>query len=392
MDSLTIPDFIGFRFGSTPARVLAALIVVLASLFYMTAVFKGIGNLIEIFLEIPYKISIVIVFFIVMIYTMVGGFISVVKTDVVQGVVMAIAALLMFWGTVHAAGGLGSITEVRAQPGGEALFTWGGGVAIPVLFGTMFSGLLKFAVEPRQLSRFFALEGDRAIRTGMIVSSLTFAVVFSLLIPIGMYARIIFPTGLEDTDLVVPNLLTEVFGPGTGAFLLVAMVAAAMSSLDSVLLVMASTAERDIVGVLRPGRGDAKQMSGTRIWVALFAFITALISLDPPGGIVALTAFSGSLYGACFFPAIVLGLHWRRGNGASVMASFAVGIGVLLTWDLMPGSEILHEVFPAVILSTGAYAATALLTKDGASDLVVDLMDGTDRPQRSLIPQLETPD
>ncbi|HCW78457.1 MAG TPA: hypothetical protein DG084_05020, partial [Gemmatimonadetes bacterium] len=254
MDSLTIPDFIGFRFGSTKARVFSALIMIAASFFYMTAVFKGIGNLLETFLEIQYEVSIVIVFFIVMTYTMIGGFISVVKTDSVQGVVMVLAAIVLFSGTVNAAGGLASISEVRTQPGGEELFTWGGGVAIPVLMGTMFAGLVKFAVEPRQLSRFFALQGDKATRTGMIVSSVTFAAVFSLLIPVGIYARRVLPGGLEDTDLVVPTLLTEVFGPGTGAFLLVAMVAAAMSSLDSVLLVMASTTERDIVSVLKPGR------------------------------------------------------------------------------------------------------------------------------------------
>ena len=73
-------------------------------------------------------------------------------------------------------------------------------------------------------------------------------------------------------------------------------------------------------------------MLWTRGWVALFALITALISLRPLAGIVELTAFSGSLYGACFFPAIIFGLHWRRGSGAAVMASFAVGIGVLLGW------------------------------------------------------------
>ncbi|MGB1778825.1 MAG: sodium:solute symporter family transporter, partial [Longimicrobiales bacterium] len=291
MDSLTIPDFIGFRFGSTPARVLSALIMIAASFFYMTAVFKGIGNLLETFLEIQYEVSIVIVFFIVMTYTMIGGFISVVKTDSVQGVVMILAAIILFTGTVNAAGGLGAITEVRAQPGGEALFTWGGGVAIPVLMGTMFAGLVKFAVEPRQLSRFFALEGDKATRTGMIVSSITFAAVFSLLIPVGIYARRVLPGGLEDTDLVVPTLLTDVFGQGTGAFLLVAMVAAAMSSLDSVLLVMASTTERDIVSVLKPGRTEKAEMFWTRGWVALFALITAIISLNPPDGIVELTAF-----------------------------------------------------------------------------------------------------
>jgi len=375
MDSLTVPDFIGFRFNSTTARVFAALIVIAASFFYMTAVFKGIGNLLEIFLEIPYKLSIVIVFFVVMTYTMIGGFISVVKTDAVQGVVMMIAAVVLFGGTVDAAGGLGAILEVRNQPGGEALFTWGGGVAIPVLIGTMVAGLVKFAVEPRQLSRFFALEGEKAIRTGMWVSSLTFAAVFSLLIPIGMYARKIFPTGIDDTDLVVPRLLSEVFGQGTSAFLLVAMVAAAMSSLDSVLLVMASTTERDIAAIVRPGRSEAQEMFWTKGWVALFAFITMLISLNPPGGIVELTAFSGALYGACFFPALVLGLHWKRGNGTAVIASFVIGIVVLLTWDFIPGSAIVHEIFPAMLLSTGGYIGLSLMGEDAASDQVVRLMD-----------------
>ena len=375
MDSLTIPDFIGFRFGSTTARVFSALIMIAASFFYMTAVFKGIGNLLETFLEIQYEVSIVIVFFIVMTYTMIGGFISVVKTDSVQGVVMVLAAIVLFSGTVSAAGGLASISEVRTQPGGEELFTWGGGVAIPVLMGTMFAGLVKFAVEPRQLSRFFALQGDKATRTGMIVSSVTFAAVFSLLIPVGIYARRVLPGGLEDTDLVVPTLLTEVFGPGTGAFLLVAMVAAAMSSLDSVLLVMASTTERDIVSVLKPGRTEAAEMFWTKGWVALFALITAVISLNPPDGIVELTAFSGSLYGVCFFPAIVFGLHWRRGSGAGVIASFVIGISVLLGWEYLPGSEILHEVFPAMIFSTFAFWIVSLFTPDGANEQVIALMD-----------------
>jgi len=52
MDSLTLPDFIGFRFASRPARVAASIIVIAASFFYMTAVFKGIGNLLETFLEL----------------------------------------------------------------------------------------------------------------------------------------------------------------------------------------------------------------------------------------------------------------------------------------------------------------------------------------------------
>ena len=106
LNSVTIPDFIGFRFGSNRARVLAALITIFASLLYMTAVFKGIGNLLEVFLEIPYEAAILLVFLIVVAYTAMGGFISVVRTDVVQGVLMICAAVLLFRGTVQGAGGM----------------------------------------------------------------------------------------------------------------------------------------------------------------------------------------------------------------------------------------------------------------------------------------------
>jgi Na+/pantothenate symporter len=100
-----------------------------------------------------------------------------------------------------------------------------------------------------------------------------------------------------------------------------------------------------------------------------------LISLNPPGGIVELTAFSGALYGACFFPALVLGLHWRRGNGTVVISSFVVGIVVLLTWDFVPGSTIVHEIFPAMILSTAVYVGLALIGPDAANEQVLRLMD-----------------
>jgi Na+/pantothenate symporter len=104
LGSLTIPDFIGFRFGSTPARVVASALVLFASFFYLTAVFKGIGTLLEAFLSIPYAAAVWITFLIVMTYTAVGGFISVVKTDAVQGVMLIIAALILFQGTVSGRG------------------------------------------------------------------------------------------------------------------------------------------------------------------------------------------------------------------------------------------------------------------------------------------------
>ena len=369
LGSLTIPDFIGFRFGSPAARVLAALIVLFASLFYMTAVFKGIGNLLEVFLDIPYRVSIAIVFVVVMAYTMVGGFISVVRTDALQGLVMVVAAVLLCGGTVAAAGGPGSVAALAHDPVTEPLLRWGGGVSVPLVLGVVFAGTVKFVVEPRQLSRFYGLESRAATRKAVWVSTAAFLLVYTLLMPVGLYARRILPAGVTETDLVVPHLLAapEVFSAGTGAFLLLAMVAAAMSSLDSVLLVMASTAERDLAGMVRKPESERSTLRATRVYVVLFAFITAVVALNPPDGIVGLTAFSGAVYGACFGPALLLGLYWRRGNGRAAVASFVTGLAVLLLWNRLPWTGGIHQVFPGVALSFLAYWAVAMRTQDHSS-------------------------
>ena len=381
LDSVTIPDFIGFRFGSTAARVLAALILIFASILYMTAVFKGIGNLVEASLDVPYGVAILIVLVIVMAYTAVGGFHSVVKTDVVQGLFMVVASVLLFTGVVRAAGGVGTFFSVRDEPGGADLFSWDAAMPWPLLLGILFATTVKCMVEPRQLSRFYALEDRRAARVGMWVSSLTFLVVYSLLVPIGIYARRILPAGeVSDTDKIVPGLIGggDVFHPGVAAFLFLAIVSAALSSLDSVLLVVASTCQRDLVGIWRKDRSERRALRATRIYVVLFAIVTALVALNPPGGIVQLTSFSGSLYAAGFMPAIVLGLYWRRGNGAAVIASFVVGIVCLFAWKYTTSTLVafVHPVFPALALSLLTYAIVAWCTEVNESPEVCELFSG----------------
>lgn len=105
--------------------------------------------------------------------------------------------------------------------------------------------------------------------------------------------------------------------PLAGDFLVIAILAAAMSSLDSVLLVAASVASRDVFG--RRARKDGSVVGAARVGVAAFAVVAAVIALNPPGGIVEITIFSGSLFAVCFVPTILLGLHWHRGNAAAAL-------------------------------------------------------------------------
>ena len=306
----------------------------------MVAVFKGVGHLFESFLNVPYEAAIFIVLLIVTIYTMVGGFISVVKTDSVQGVMMVGASIVLFWGALQAAGGVDAFQELQSDNTTAALFKWDSAMSFSVLLGIMVASTMKLMVEPRQLAH-------KSI------------------------------PGIEKTDQVVPMLLTsaEIFHPFISSLMLVALLAAAMSSLDSVLLVTASTFERDIMSTIRGQKAELKSIRSTRQYVALFAVLTALVAINPPGSIVALTSLSGALYAACFTAPILWGLYWNRGNGTSSMTAICVGAFTLLLWQFLPWATVVHQIFPATLLSILSYITVALFTGSVRSKSVQDLFE-----------------
>ena len=355
-DSVTVPDFLAVRFASDRVRRAAAAVIVFSSLLYLIAIFKGVGHLFEAFLGIPYEASVAVNLVIVMAYTAVGGFLSVVRTDVVQGILMVVGSLMLFVFITQAAGGVGVIGEVTELPGAERLFDLDAGIPFPVLMGIALAGSLKLLIDPRQVTRFYGLRDERSLRTGIWVAVGGILLIQFSLFPLGLYAHFLIE-GVTDTDVLIPTLVNDptVFPRLAGDFLVVAILGAAMSSLDSVLLVAASVTTRDL---WRPAT-EAREVRRTRIGVVGFAVVAALVALRPPGGIMDITIFSGSLYAVCFLPTVVLGLHWRRGNESAALGAFGVGIAVLLAWLGLGFESVLHEVFPALAASMATYVLIA---------------------------------
>lgn len=366
-DALTLPDYLAARFAAARGslRPLAAVIIVVSSLLYLVAIFKGSGNLFQTFFDIPYPLAVGLTLAIVMLYTSVGGFVSVVRTDVVQGALMVLGSVIIFYCVTDAAGGPGAIMQLTERADTQWLFTWDAGIPFVVLVGIALSGSLKLLVDPRQVSRFYALRDERSVRLGIGVSLVGITVIMCCLFPVGLYAHLLL-TDVQDTDLIMPTFLSMagVFPVWVADILVVAIVAAAMSSMDSVLLVAASVLYKDVI---EPARPASKPIAWTRAGVVGFAVVAAVIALNPPGGIVEITIFSGSLYAACFFPAIMFGLHWRRGSARAVVASMSAGIVVLLGWLLLGGRELTHEVFPALAASCLVYALVAARSEPALS-------------------------
>jgi len=356
-DAMTIPDFLGSRYIASPDQQdrhpllqTSAIVIVFASLLYLLAIFKGAGHLFQMFLEVPYEAGVGLTLLIVVLYTSVGGFVSVVRTDVLQGTLMLLGSLVIFYFVTRAAGGVTSITQLQTLPDKQFLFELNGGIPFAVLLGVSLSGSLKLLTDPRQLSRFYALRDEAEVLRGKWIATIGLALVLGCLFPVGIYAHLIL-TDVTDTDLIVPSLINDasVFPLWATDFLIVSILAAAMSSMDSVLLVAASTLYKNIVAPFSP---SCRELLWTRAAVIGFSIVAALLALNPPGDIVEITIFSGSLYAVCFFPAVVFGLYWQRGSARTVLCSMAVGISSLTIWIAAGLRQDLHEVFPALLLST----------------------------------------
>ena len=375
--ALTVAEYLGAHYESRAVRVGAAGVILVSSIFYMTAVFKGIGATLQVYLDVPYELGVGLVFIIVVVYTAFGGFISVVRTDAVQGLLMLAGSVYLFVSVLRAGGGWGPLVErVAATPGlapdgrplGEALVASTGTLPWGLLLGVACAGGAKFLVEPRQVSRFFALRDEKALRLAMVVAPVAIGLSYLCLLPLGVLARGILQDGsVTDTDLIIPTLLTDpqITGKFAAAIILTALLGAAMSSIDSVLLVLAGSFQRDVVEVFARRSDDLRSMRFTRLQVVVFASITSMVALRPPGDILELTIFSGSLYAACFGAPLFGALYGWRGTPVAVLLSMTVGGLVVVFWDrlapALPGTAGVHHFFPSVFLGLLAYVVVSRL-------------------------------
>jgi SSS family transporter len=367
-DSLTLAEFLGRRYESPALRRISALVIFVASGLYLVAVYKASALALQQFLGLEYRLAAAAICVVVTAYTLAGGFRSVVLTDAVQGLLMAFGSVALFIAVVVEGGGLTAILEtVRHQD--PNLVSWQGNMPLGAILGLSIAGAMKLLVDPKQLSRIDGLKDQGALRVARIVSPLLILITYLCLLPLGTFAHALIPAGnIADSDHVMPYLLgtVEVLGPVLSSFFLLVLLSAAMSSLDSVLLVAASSMSRDVVTTDDQDQGAIRR---TRLWVVVLSLVSMLVALNPFADIVQITAFSGSLYAACFLPTLVVGLYWKRGTPTGAVACVVAGSVVVIAWYLAryAGWTSWHEVYVGTSVAFLVYFGVSLLTSKRTS-------------------------
>jgi SSS family solute:Na+ symporter len=343
LDQITVPGYLRRKYDSPLVGYLSAAIVLGASLLYILAVFKGIGHIFAQILNVSYETAVISVLVLVVFYTAWGMIGAILHTDTVQGVLMVIGALVLFGAVVFNA----DWEAIRMSPDfdgsgrtlGSDLVSWGALMSPLYILGLSLGTGIKLIVAPRLVVRFllFRHAGQRALRTAQWLSFGLMALTIPMLFALGILAHGVIPTSqsarfFQSTDQVVPFVVKEMFGPTLGAVILGSFLCAALSSIDSVLHVAGAALVVDLWSQWKRNVPLQTVERLQRASIFAVAILPAWIALDPPADVVPLTAFSGALFGGCFFPALVVGLWRKQAYRTPVTASILAGALAVLGW------------------------------------------------------------
>lgn len=390
LKSVTIPDYFDFRYQSSlskATRVLSAVTIVFATLWYMAGIAKGCAHLTEAVLGVPYAWGAAAIIGFTCLYTVMGGMYSVLWTDAIQGVMMFAVAIVMAVIPFVYAGGptalmarIADVSHVTAEgvPMGSGLVTFCSLVSFTYVLGIGLSVGMKQIAEPRCLVRFYSVDDAKGMRFAMIWTPIFLGV--SLVCVMGLGALVHGMATekeaaylIHHTDEVVGFMLAKFDNEAVSAICITGLFAAGMSSLASVMLIVGTAVVSDVWNVWRPMAAE-RVVGRTKAAIVVYCLLVFAVTVEPPAGVVEMTSFSGAVFAAGFFPAIFGGLYWKWGTGQGAFWSMLTGMATALIWRFgirfkVDGLADLHEVIPAFVLSFVVYVwASRMTQKDRPSE------------------------
>ncbi len=372
--SVTIPDFLESRLGDTThlVRVISALALVIFPTIYISAQLDATGKAFESFLGWNYHAGLTVGFLVVLVYTVLGGFVAVAWSDLVQGVLMLIGLVVLPVVGIIELGGLGNLwTGLESLPGGLTSIWGSGGLGFGNVAGiiALFAIGLGYLGSPQIFVRFIALKDPRELNKGTIV-----AIAWTLLadtgaVFAGMAGRVMFDkVGLEGEALIqllgagcekiLPLMSGELFNLVISGCFIAIVLAAIMSTLDSLLLLAASAFVRDIYQkTIHPELSDEAMTRNCRKLTILISFVAlgialAVSALSPSRTIFWFIIFGWSGIAATFCPVMILALFWKGLNRAGAIAGMMTGFfGVIFFkfWPSWASALGVEEISPLLL-------------------------------------------
>lgn len=371
-DSLTLPEFLSRRFNdnSKLIQVISAFFILLFFLFYTSSGLVAGGKLFETVFGLDYTMAVIIGTVCVVSYTLFGGFLAVSWTDLVQGLLMA--AALMIVPVVAMEGGLSDVAAQLTSINPELLTLWNDSKGEPLSAIAIISlvawGLGYFG-QPHILARFKASRSNKDLTTARRIAVIWTGLSMAGALLVGMVGLIyVTNTGgnVDDGEKIFMLLVNAMFHPVIAGILLAAILAAIMSTADSQLLVSSSALAEDFYKqVFKKDASSEEIVMVGRVAVVGISIVALVLAMTPDSSVLGLVSYAWAGFGAAFGPALVLSLYWSRMNRNGALAGIIVGGVTIVVWKQLSGGWFdVYEIVPGIVFSTLSIVIVSLLSAE----------------------------
>ena len=368
-NSITIPSFFENRLRDSTRilRVVSSLVILVFFTLYISSGMVAGGKFFESSFGSSYMLGMLLVTVVTLAYTMFGGFLGASLTDVVQGLMLVIAVVVVPVAAIIAVGGVGEATELITSLRPEHFNVFGEAGATSVTILGIASGLawgLGYFGQPHIIVRFMALRKPADAKAGRRIGitwqivSLAGAVLAGL---IGVAYVATNDIDLADPETVLLMMSQTLLHPLVSGLVLAAVLAAIMSTFSSQLIVCSSALVEDLYKVVRKTPPPEKTLVVLgRACVLGVAIIAAILALVPNDTVLGLVSFAWAGFGAAFGPIVLLSLYWRKLTNWGALAGMVTGTATVFIWKAFETG--LYELLPAFIVATVVAVVVSLAT------------------------------
>ena len=369
-DSITIPDYLSNRFEDNGhmLRVITAVVILIFYTLYTSSGLVGGAKLFEATFNIAYSDALLVGSFVIVSYTFLGGYNAVSWTDFIQGILMMLALVITPVVVVFELGGVSSAITVIESIDPSHLNIVSGASLISVI--SLLAWGLGYFGQPHILVRFMSIRDENETHKAKTIGMtwMILSILGSLSVGFFGFAYVAANSiDLADSEKIFITLSQLVFNPWIAGFLLAAILAAIMSTVDSQLLVSSSVLTRDVYhAIIHKDASDKELVWIGRATVILIALIAWFISADENSSVLKLVSYAWAGFGAAFGPLIILSLYSRNITKFGAISGMIVGALTVIIWkELQGGIFEIFELLPGFILS---WIAILLFSKHGTSN------------------------
>jgi sodium/proline symporter len=378
-NALTLPEFISRRFNDKTKLVqsIAAFFILMFFLFYTSSGLVAGGKLFETVFGLDYTYAVLIGAVCVVSYTLFGGFLAVSWTDLVQGLLMSAALLIVPIAAMQ--GGFPELSADLSSINPELLTLWNGIDGKPLSWITIVSLLawgLGYFGQPHILARFKATRSNKDLITARRIAVIWTALSMFGAVLVGLvgliYVQGNLTNGLADGEKIFMLLVNTIFHPVIAGVLLAAILAAIMSTADSQLLVSSSALAEDFYKqLINPGATTEQVMLVGRLGVVALSLLALFLAMNPDSSVLGLVSYAWAGFGAAFGPVIILSLYWKRMNRNGALAGILVGGITIVVWKQLSGGIFeLYEIVPGILFATIAIVVASLTTEEPEPEVI----------------------